>query len=191
MELRPSVVFAQSHFAGRSDLICMEVGVMRGNHAEKMNRALNPKMFYLVDIWEPCDWKSKGEDYSDAEGNYNNTKKVFEGKTNIILVRGRSQDKMPKMEENSFDFIYIDGDHDVIACRFDILNAIRLVKIGGIVGGHDFNEGNIDGEGRPLDNSNIAVPGAVYSVFKGMKIQSGPGDWWVVVNEEVKKRAEL
>lgn len=191
MKLRPSVAFAQSHFAGRSDLICMEIGVQKGDHATQIREALNPKMFYLVDIWEPCNWIHKGEDYSDAEGNYNYTKTRFEGKTNVVLVRGRSQDKMPKMEENSFDFIYIDGDHDVIACRFDILNAIRLVKIGGIVGGHDFNEGSVDGEGKPLGNSNMSVPGGVYSVFKGMKIQSDPGDWWVVVNEEVKKRAEL
>jgi len=191
MAFRPSVAFAQSHFAGRSDLICMEVGVMKGDHARYINQALNPKKLYLVDIWEPCGWTHKGEDYSNGEGHYNHTKKVFEGKTNVELIKGRSQDKMPKMDENSFDFIYIDGDHDVIACRFDILNAIRLVKIGGIVGGHDFNENSIDGEGKPIGNSNIAVAGAVFSVFKGMKIQAGPGDWWVVVDEEVKKRAEL
>ena len=189
MELRPSVQFAQSHFNGRNDLICMEVGVLIGLHATAMEHHLHPKMLYLVDLWEPCNWTYKNEDYRNADQNYETTKNKFKDKANITIIKGRSHDVMPKMEENSFDFIYIDGDHDVTSCRYDILNAIRLVKIGGIVGGHDYGAVHLDANSMPKCNGNHAVPGAVYSVFKGMKIQTGGDmDWWVVMNEEVKGR---
>ena len=158
-----------------------EIGVQRGSHARCLHNVLRPKKMYLIDCWEPIDRRHKGEDYRDAEENFKSAKSQFTHNPEVKFIRGRSQDEMPKFEENSFDFIYIDGDHYTEACTSDILNALRLVKIGGIVGGHDYKPP----QGLPIGG--IYVAGAVFSVFEGMFVNAASGDWWVIVDEEKKQ----
>lgn len=39
---------------------------------------------------------------------------------------------------NTFDFVFIDGEHSYEQTRRDILNYMRLVKKGGLISGHNF-----------------------------------------------------
>ncbi len=50
-----------------------------------------------------------------------------------------SDDAVLDIEDESLDFIYIDGDHSEEAFKKDLFNYIKKVKVGGIVSGHDLS----------------------------------------------------
>ncbi|OGR63791.1 MAG: hypothetical protein A2X31_09260 [Elusimicrobia bacterium GWB2_63_22] len=53
--------------------------------------------------------------------------------------KGRSGDILPMLRPGQFDVIFIDADHTYAPVKKDILNAIPLVKDGGIICGDDLN----------------------------------------------------
>ena len=58
---------------------------------------------------------------------------------NIRHIRKTSDDAIIEINEK-FDFIYIDGLHTYEQVKKDILNYKDLIKVGGIIGGHDYLE---------------------------------------------------
>ncbi|MHB1947017.1 MAG: class I SAM-dependent methyltransferase [Gammaproteobacteria bacterium] len=54
-------------------------------------------------------------------------------------LRGNSQNILPILRENTFDVIFIDGDHAYTPVLKDIKNSLSLVKEGGIICGDDLN----------------------------------------------------
>ena len=51
----------------------------------------------------------------------------------ITICKGFSDAILPTLEKNSFDIIYIDGDHTSIAAYNDAINSLSLLKKGGIM----------------------------------------------------------
>jgi predicted O-methyltransferase YrrM len=54
-------------------------------------------------------------------------------------LRGNSENIMPMLKPEQFDVIFIDADHTYEPVKKDILNAIPLLKDGGIICGDDLN----------------------------------------------------
>lgn len=54
-------------------------------------------------------------------------------------LRGQSDNLLPLLNTNTFDVIFIDGDHAYTPVLKDIKNSLRLVKNGGIICGDDLN----------------------------------------------------
>jgi predicted O-methyltransferase YrrM len=54
-------------------------------------------------------------------------------------LRGKSDDILPLLRENTFDVVFIDGDHAYTPVLKDIKNSLTLVKDGGIICGDDLN----------------------------------------------------
>jgi predicted O-methyltransferase YrrM len=52
---------------------------------------------------------------------------------NISINKGFSDDILPTLQKDSFDIIYIDGDHSAEAAYNDGINSIDLLKSGGIL----------------------------------------------------------
>jgi predicted O-methyltransferase YrrM len=50
---------------------------------------------------------------------------------------GASEDVLPRLEPASFDVIFLDGSHAVDDVSSDLLQALRLIRVGGIVCGDD------------------------------------------------------
>jgi hypothetical protein len=83
----------------------------------------------------------------------------------VIIMPIRSDDAAPKLREERFDFVWIDGDHTLIQVERDILNYRPLVKLGGILGGHDYH----------------IVSNLVKEIF-GNRVHTGVDlTWWVFV----------
>ena len=59
---------------------------------------------------------------------------------NVDVIRGRSENCHDYFEDNSVDFIYIDGDHSAESVEKDIKNYMPKLKKGGILAGHDYHE---------------------------------------------------
>lgn len=53
------------------------------------------------------------------------------------IIRSTSKDAATLIENESLDFVYIDGDHSADAVYQDLVNYVPKVKKGGIVSGHD------------------------------------------------------
>ncbi len=103
-----------------------------------------------VDAWEPFFDESKNT--NDVHKNmqamlgadiaYN----VFLHNVNTIKnsilcqhLKGKSDNIMPMLKKDQFDVIFIDADHTYQPVKRDILNAIPLIKDGGIICGDDLN----------------------------------------------------
>jgi hypothetical protein len=109
----------------------------------------------LVDAWKPyasdIDLKYIGFDYkrmdlltSDAFLSTYVAIRKFESECHrnidIRLIRADSDTMLPCLCADSFDFIYIDGDHKYEKAKSDIQNAKRLVKKDyGIICGDDLD----------------------------------------------------
>jgi len=62
----------------------------------------------------------------------------------VIPMRGLCADVLPLLAPESFDAIWIDGDHRYDGVRYDIEQARRLITPGGLICGHDYDETHID-----------------------------------------------
>lgn len=72
---------------------------------------------------------------------------------NISFIRGKSQDVMKLLNDQSFDIIYIDGDHSYNGCKNDILQAKRLIKNNGIICGDDLEKQYFEIDKRYTDKN--------------------------------------
>lgn len=64
------------------------------------------------------------------------------------------------LKDNSFDMVFVDAGHDYVDAKFDIIEALRVIKPGGILCGHDYP--NIDG-----------VVQAVHEIFGELPVVGG------------------
>ncbi len=87
-----------------------------------------------VDLWEEYDTGPNGIRFAYAEF-LQNTKergiKHIKGKSEKVLIGFHKKE--------TFDIIYIDGDHRYAGCKADILNSMPLIKDEGIICGDDLN----------------------------------------------------
>jgi predicted O-methyltransferase YrrM len=88
-------------------------------------------------------------DYDKADTtsnfNFNEVLDMFIDRTkdykNIQLITKTSDDAVNDFEDESFDFVYIDGIHTYDQVKKDIQNYLPKVKKGGVIGGHDYVNG--------------------------------------------------
>jgi len=57
------------------------------------------------------------------------------------LNRGFSSDILQNFEDNYFDWIYIDGNHQYEFAKKDFTLGMKKVKVGGFLTGDDYSEG--------------------------------------------------
>ncbi len=112
-----------------------EIGVASGLYSEILCQA-NPGLeLYCVDPW--ANYKGYGGFKGVMTQNYQEAKKRLSGH-NCHFVRKFSLEAAKDFEDESLDFVYIDGNHKFQNVVNDLCEWSRKVKIGGIVGGHDY-----------------------------------------------------
>jgi hypothetical protein len=65
----------------------------------------------------------------------------------INPIRSSSTSASELYDDESLDFVFIDGDHSYEGVKEDIENWIRKVKVGGIIAGHDYITEDIHSQG--------------------------------------------
>jgi hypothetical protein len=133
-------------------LVGVEVGVRDGRNALDLCRYLNIKKLYLVDDFKAYqDGVAREYTQLQQEDEYQklirNTEEVF---NKVIIVRMSSEEAFKFFEGKSFDFVYIDANHDYEFVKQDLKWWERLHH-GGILGGHDYKSFDGDGVGRAVD----------------------------------------
>lgn len=54
-------------------------------------------------------------------------------------MRGKSEEILPLLRDETFDVIFIDADHTYAPVKRDVLESLRLVRDGGVICGDDLN----------------------------------------------------
>jgi hypothetical protein len=142
----------------------VEVGVAAGDYSAVILRA-NPQLsdMYGVDPFQPY------RGYKDFVklGTFDSLEKKAEnllgGFTNYKFIKEFSVDAVKHFEDNSLDFVYIDGNHAEPYVSQDIEMWTKKVRKGGIVSGHDY--ARIKGTGGE-DSTNWVVIQAINKYAK-------------------------
>jgi len=134
----------------------LEIGAFYGANAISVAKtyASHPKSkLYCVDPWEDY------EDYPEYKTQQQSIYQTFLSnieksgvKDRIFVRRGYSHNEIPRFEDNFFDIIYIDGNHEPEYVLEDAVLSFRKLKVGGIMifddygwGGPDLTQRGIDG----------------------------------------------
>lgn len=122
------------HFNDLGFKVGAEIGVADGRYSEILCQKIEGLKLSCIDIWFPY-----GKNWRDE--NYQN--KAFETAKerlknyNVSLIKQESIKASFLFEDNSLDFVFIDGAHDFDHVMEDIITWTRKVKKGGIVSLHD------------------------------------------------------
>lgn len=101
-----------------------------------------------VDAWEPYVDLVVNPDENNRQMNevlqrdqpfqvFNQNIRFLPATMEVEIHRGWSSDVLPGLPQESFDLVYIDGDHTYAGVEADIRNSAGLVKVGGILCGDD------------------------------------------------------
>lgn len=119
-------------------IVGVEVGTDCGIFASQLLESRSDLFLWTVDPW-------------DTTGNYPEPGRVkaralhkelmlpYVDRTCHVLMLSTDAAAKFKGEGVLFDFIYLDADHEAESVRFDLLAWWPLLKVGGLMAGHDFN----------------------------------------------------
>lgn len=122
----------------------VEVGTHRGEFANILLSKWKGRMLHCVDPWNvPKGYENqvytlpdKGPTREDDYRYCAQTLLKYHGR--VLLHRALSKDACQEYGDNSMDFVYIDGDHNLQAVNADLRLWWHKVKKGGILAGHDW-----------------------------------------------------
>ena len=126
----------------KKNLVGVEVGVLEGEYSKKIDNFFKEKnrnlKLWLVDPWVSNDdyseFSQKKLDYS-----YNKVVEKFKNNKNINIIREKSISASDKFDDNSLDFVYIDGDHDYVHVKNDLNVWFKKLNKHGVLFGDDYS----------------------------------------------------
>ncbi len=130
--------------------VCAEIGTWRGDFAAVILGERRPERLFLVDPWEHRDegayeqasYGGRMEGGQAAlDAMYESVLERFaaeiaEGR--VSVVRRRSTDAATTFEDESLDWVYIDGDHSYDGVKADLEAFFPAIKPGGLIAGDDY-----------------------------------------------------
>ena len=144
-----------------------EIGVWSGGHAQEMLDGLNIKKLYLVDpyiSYQTADRTAPLEEMVPVKKEAEERLSKYNDR--IAWLIKTSAEGSKDFKDNSLDFVYIDGCHRYRFAFQDISLWTPKVKVGGLVGGHDW----------PTQPIREAVED--YCQDNGIKFENDGSDWW-------------
>ena len=97
--------------------------------------------------------------WEDVKKEYKLNTRFF---NNIEHIKNFSYNVVDMFDDDSIDFIYIDGRHDYESVKLDLELYLPKLKNGGIIGGHDYNKNNWPEVCRAVNE----VIGEPHKIFK-------------------------
>lgn len=152
-----------------------EIGVHLGEFSARILEVVAPRRLYLIDPWE----HQTGDEYvnawygGEAEGGqaemdsrYAAIQRRFANQIaggQVSICRGYSSEELEKLDDESLDWVYIDGNHLYDFVKVDLEVSFRKVKQGGLVCGDDYTDGGWwkGGVKRAVDEYAATMPGSL------------------------------
>ncbi|MFK7783100.1 class I SAM-dependent methyltransferase [Psychroserpens sp.] len=120
-----------------------ELGVYRGDFAKYLlENTSKIDRYIMIDPWRNLsDWnKPANENNNIFEEFYQETlQKTNFAKDKREILRGKTTEVIDKIEDESLDFLYIDGDHTLKGITIDLINLWPKMKNNGFIVGDDFS----------------------------------------------------
>jgi len=124
-------------FVDKGFKVGAEIGVHRGFFTEKLCEV--GLLIYGIDPWIPFWGQGRTQNKQEVQDDYyEDSKQRLSSFKNCTLIQKTSMDALEDFEDNSLDFVYIDGDHNFKHISEDIYEWTKKVRSGGIVSGHDY-----------------------------------------------------
>ena len=155
------------------------MGLLLGESAEIFLKSNAFNILYCIDPYiQGFDENDKATSdlLPTAEKRFNER---FKDNKIIKKIKQKSDDAINLFENESIDFIYIDGNHQYEYVKNDILNYFPKIKIGGIISGHDYENSGSTFHIR-------GVKKAVDECFKIKPLKIYPDNSWIYI-KNVKK----
>lgn len=163
----------------KTKLNIAEVGVFKGRGTALINVFLKNKNveynYYAIDHFKgsedffqtlPNEHK-EGIDYYPIA--FENLKKFLADNNNVSLIKNNSIEESKNYSDGFFNIVYLDGSHDYVSVKNDILAWIPKIKQGGFLCGDDYSTG------WP------GVKNAVDNIFSEKVVIKGPDQWAVKI----------
>ena len=130
-----------------------EIGVHKGEFSEQILRSVKPRELHLIDPWK----YESSEEYNDAlyggkaQGGQAEMDKRYEQvlarfrrhlrSGRVFVHRGSSNGVCDNFSDDSFDWVYIDGNHLYEFVKSDLELYYHKVRSGGYIAGDDYEIG--------------------------------------------------
>ena len=122
-------------------LIGAEIGVYKGENAERILSLLNIKQLVLVDPWKEYVDVRTGISVGDSsyfQNLYEEVKNKFSNNSKVRIVRDYSVNAAKMFDNEYFDFVYLDGDHAYEEVLKDLEAWYPKLKKFGVMCGDDY-----------------------------------------------------
>lgn len=150
-----------------------EIGVAFGGHSEAILNQTNVEILYGIDNYEHrVDYEYPmnlpQDDFNDLYEKTNQRLSAFGDR--FKLIRADSEIAANQIQ-GKLDFIYIDADHSYNGVWNDLCSWYSKVRVGGIIGGHDYMHPDFPGVKQAIDE--------FFRRFYWEIHIEGEGVWWV------------
>ena len=127
-----------------------EIGVFTGSLSALLLRALPALTLFMVDDWAPADARPQAyKDCGDWHAQLPQSRQESYCRAAIAAVkfagpraqicRMQSLAAACTFDAGTLDFVFIDADHSYEGCKADIRAWAPLVRLGGVLCGHDYD----------------------------------------------------
>ena len=156
------------------DSICVEIGVFKGEFSEEIVKK-GPRHLYLVDPWKT--WNGPGfRLYSKKQAVmdeiHESVVEKFQGDDNVTVRRLPSLEAVSGFEDDSLDWVYVDGDHGFQPCLDDLKAWYPKCKKGGLLVVDDYSQRDWPSVIRAVDKFSKDMKLPFKKVGKGRATQA-------------------
>ena len=157
-----------------------EIGVLRGWWSENLFSYIPDLKLYGIDKWKCYPTYRDFKSQKQLDEYHKEAKKKLK-KFDCKLIKKWSMDAVKDFDDESLDFVFIDGNHSFEYVTNDIAEWSKKVKKGGIVAGHDFYRSR----SRILIHVKDVVPAWAYahSIHPWFVLCGNKGKSWMWVKE--------
>lgn len=118
--------------------IGVEIGVQKGEYSKILLDANPDGRLYGVDPFIPYKWYRDFTRRETISAYQKEAHDRLDGYLNYTFLEETSMEAVERFQDNTLDFVYIDGNHEFSFVASDISFWLKKVRPGGIISGHDY-----------------------------------------------------
>ena len=150
-----------------------EIGVFMGFHASHLLEACRNLNLVCVDLYGNVEGNGYDDwDNQKFENLFSKVTRKLAPFKRVIFRRELSAEAVKHYHEGELDFVFIDADHRYEGVKNDISIWEPIIKSGGIISGHDYDQPDWPGVRQAVSE---------WSEKTGREIETGQGNfWWAI-----------